>query len=295
MKKVLISIFLALVLILSVGGGVLADSADVAVSDLLVTGTWETGTEVTVSGTVTVTAEADSNCPYYGWIDHANACSYSAFDVVDPDGVAVGMDDSKSSCSVEVIPMTGASADASKIYSWSYTFTVQKEGEYAIRRYGSAETESWAVNVWWPWLKYGYEYDFQDDSKSDVFTGWYYDYYKEYINVGIAMGESKMFRFDSGSVLLDPVEVIGYIGGGCYKLNIPVGTRITSIYLPRVSCIFLKDVVDDVPQIASSLDFSQPCTLSKLDGKVVWNGVQMVPEGKWIVVSTFRHVDNCLK
>ncbi len=227
-KKLILSLFMALVMVFAISGAVFADDVSVVVSDIAIDGTGLVGTDVTASGTVTITATASSNYGS-GWFnpyDFANADSSWGY-TIDGDGVALvdGGSDSDSHSG-----WNGANANASFTYTWSDTFKVQSQSDYAVTAFGSAEAESFAT---WFWMTFGYEYhDTGVISKTATVTGikgiasrdWYNDGRFE-----VAIGDLTYhgaYAMQNG-VLLEDVSLFGYCNGKGLHVVISKGTAVS--------------------------------------------------------------------
>lgn len=167
-RKLAISFVLALVMIVSVATPVLAgggEDVNVEISEIAVDPPmppYYFGTEVTASGTVTTTAEAEA-C---GWISYAEAGSTAEYSVENPEGTIVSSGSNTEYESDYGFLWWCAEAEAGQVYSWSSTFPLDMLGEWTITNSGSAYAEWW----YWKWFRCRYGEDSASAETSLVIT-----------------------------------------------------------------------------------------------------------------------------
>lgn len=259
-KKLLFLIMAALLAAILIVTPVLADDVDVEVSDIEVSGPTYYGATVTVSGSVTITAEADSDV--WGWWDYANAGSSAYYEITN--GAAVISQDSNDLYDSDSGPW-GASASASQTYNWSYTFFVG-QGEYNITQGGEAFAESFAH--WW-FLTYGYEYDGDIDSVSlslmgSRAPGWYDNGSFELV-VQDFTNNHTCYPLSNGMLVGGVSHFAGVPGVCSLKVVIPEGTVVSNT---RLLIRYTPGYGVEEPFSFSNDDceFSQPVTIYKVIG-----------------------------
>ena len=189
-KKILISLILTLVMLLSSAGAVFAGDTDISVevSDIEVTTVWSPdiwwmnslygynyweGTVVNVSGRVDITCSSEASSSGFYTEAEASAESKIIVKVVCPDGTVVYKDIDKSQMFDQDSGLfwSDAEADASQSLDVNFNLYLNNQGEWVVLTKGEAEA-SWEEYSWfiWGWGESGYSSD--RDSDRVVLSVW---------------------------------------------------------------------------------------------------------------------------
>lgn len=267
--KFFLAALLAVVLLLAVPMAALAeDPPEVEVSDVEVTGSGEVGTEVTASGTVTITVDAESND--FG-VDNAYAESEAGYTVTGPDSTIIDsngqyVDDFDQG-------IFGAEASASQTYEWSTSFTITDVGEYVIEHGGYAFYATWCSFFGFP---YNYDSDYAGNSASVTIMGkrtpapvptWFDDGRFEIVIGGFQFSH-KGYVWD-GTTLPDEINQKGTANGRTVSVNIPAGTTVDGTDRMFITYNPFAGTDDDgdyygavVVELPKNATFSNPVTIS---------------------------------
>jgi len=251
-------------------GGSDAD-ADVDCSDIDVTDdSPATGTTITFSGNVDITAEAHAR----GFISAAYASSYAYYVIMDPESniVAQGFSDS----SDLDLGLFRADADASQTFDWSSDVYIDLVGDYVAEHGGSAEASY--LTVFWP--DFGYDSDScmverTVTSHSGVILAMSRVHPYLVIQLpagGIIYEKDHAKRFFHSDGWSDPTSDVIVYSDGIWQVEIPVGTIIQlDGEWHKVTWIEVDDQGNVIGRygsdghiIAEEIAFSQPITITKV-------------------------------
>ena len=209
-KKIGIALILALVMVLGLAAPALAwGEVNVECSDIDAPDAGYVGSEVTASGTVTITSTSETG----GFIPVTAAGSDAGFSVTSPDSIAVA--GGSSSVSDADVGLFGSASDASQTYNWSSTFTLSQTGDWTVSQGGSA----WAY--WGP--IFGLPPNFITASGTNFFTIMCLDWpkhEKHYITIILPDASLKVERH--GTMRYCDVD----FNDGTWRIQITSGVRI---------------------------------------------------------------------
>lgn len=282
MKKLFISVFLSLLLVVFIGGTVFADplvEVDVDVSEIEVAGTGQVGTTVIVSGEVVITATAESGIPFLP--DYAVAESNVGYTIIGP-GVDIhdGQVITDSDYSKWYWLFDSAEASASNVFTLSQSFYISYVGVYTIDLFADAFAESWATFFGY---KVCYISDDDEDSATLSFMGWmpptWYD------NGQFELVITDFNTSHRGYELLDNVLVpdviqYGYASDRIIRVDIPSGTIATDENGDPVTKVLVRyyngygfdpyfEIINGDkpgPQNGTEIHFSNPVVISQTLG-----------------------------
>lgn len=278
MKRVFISIFLALVMLLTLGGAALADEASVEISDITVTGDGWVGTQVTVSGTVEITATADADDDNKRTIDFATAAAFWGFSITGTDTKLLGGDSNYDAD----IGKKGASADASFTkFTWSQSVWITDTWEYDILIYGGATTSSFSG-----WFK-GFEADSDFQFQKVKVIGravptWFNNGQFEVAIGELITGYHWGLEMSEG-VITDGRDMYGKYYDKTLEVVISAGTKVTGSNRLQIGCDS-NNVVQILTPTTGTTEFSQPV-------KVYWS----TGSGNILIASISKIVDGVIQ
>jgi len=282
-RKLLLALSIALIAVMTFSTATFAwgwEDVDVELSEITVDGGHNVGTVVTASGTVTITAEGVA----IGFPSYAYAESKGIYRIKDPEGAlversvnTVGDDDSG---------LLWATADASQVFNWSSTFTLEQGGYYSIKHRGIAMA-GYETGFWF-WEDSG---EATDSTASSILWRAKYPMFSPlenwgcpaqfYLRVGQASYSQNYHWADGstgGTTIRDDISQVGAINGGQYRIDISAGTVITN-YGNRSAGYLLFSMNGGGPYFEQkNLDFSKPVVLYELEN------------GTWVELLTFTAI-----
>ncbi len=267
MKKVIVAVVLASLLLTTLAIPVLADSGDedaeVVCSDIDVDGLPFAGYTITVSGNVTITAEAWANfSTWHGGF--TSVASEGFYNIADPNGASVAnSSNSEWDTDFGFNPPGGwnfpAHSDASQVFAWTIDVFLDQVGLWTFSHGGSADAEWAAFFLIWMTAQGNDHADCQVDL--DFYVTQFCPLQSFLI---IADGRCHEFSLWDGII----AEGVTISWGDGYFLQIPAGTILTDASGAIVSRITLLET-HPVLFEPDTIHFSKPATLVLPDGGFV--------------------------
>lgn len=286
MKKRIITVVVAFLLAMLIATPVFAgggDKTDVQITTPTVAGEPVNNTTVTVTGSISVTAEAwnKSVLPY------ASALGSASYEITDPDSNTVASG-SQSSSDFDW-GLFRANADGDMTYNWSAPVYLGSLGMYTVNQYGSAEASYGNKLLWW-FIERGYSCSSGEDTfqflcydpPADVEDGFYVTCQTDGFYVACQSGSNYLLHMWDGIMSRTLKDAVDQVGKGVktIRLVIPAGTIVN-----KNGCLCESFRVDYIGgQLYFNpgwITFSQPVTIYLLQD-----------DGTWSTLATFTSVEN---
>jgi hypothetical protein len=286
MKKRIITMAVAFLLAMLVATPVFAgggEKTDVQITTPTVTGEPVNGTTVTVSGSISVIAEAWNN----SILPYASALGSASYEIIDPGSNTVASG-SQSSSDFDW-GLFHANANGDMTYDWSTPVYLGSLGMYTVNQQGSAEASYGNKLLWWL-IQRGYSCSSGEDTfqflcqEFDplVHDGFYVYSQTDGFYVACQSGGNYMLHMWDGIMsrtLKDSVDQTGK-GVETIRIVIPVGTVVN-----KDGCLcenFRVDYIGGQLSFSPSwITFSQPVTIYLLQD-----------DGTWSTLATFTSIEN---
>jgi hypothetical protein len=219
MKKILkfgLPLIIALVMVFTLAGSVLAYDPDEVDVDIDITGpdSGYQGDEVTVTATVTVTAVDEDSC-----YKNEEAYSESGYQVEDPNGIIIDGD------SEGLFDSGYFGADASFIYEWLITFTLEELGDYDVDVYGLALADLFLF--WWDDCDFGEETFTVESLLRPHYCNWFNNGQFELVIMDLCKYHSGYDYDEESGLVPDVVQYGPTPTASGIRIDIPAGTVVT--------------------------------------------------------------------
>ena len=281
-----IAIVIAMLSSLVFGSAALAwgeEDAEITVSpvDIYLWGNGAVGTDVTISGSVIVTAEALS----LGLFPYVTAEAFASYLITGPYAAVVTDNNSDYDSEWGIF---WADTDAGVVFEWETTFEISEIGLWTVLHYGSAET--YWQSGFWKWKETGgneYYEDYTTEFWGRVHPG---------LQVNLNFGLDTAYNLGSG---ISGIDVDGIYDGVQYRFVIPFGTEVTRPTGEPVPQLYMSAVNPGVPSatftagtVGTDVLFSQPCTIYVAEGGKLYKNLvgEWAGEGEWIEVLSFTEI-----
>jgi len=247
-------------------------NSDVVIGDVVVepTDDFYQGSNVVVSGTITVSAEAEAG----GFLSFAITEAEATYDVYDPLGGLV-FEEGQYNYDGSV-GWFKASSESNIVWNWSETVPLRYCGDYIVNQYGAGSY------LW------GYLFNIGHGSDSDHSNFAFESRYDNRMELQVFMpfGFGRCKVNDRGETT-GRVFAVGEYNDVQYAVEIPAGTVVVDREGMRPLSISITDIVDNVPVITPSVTFSQPCMLYQVDGHLYQTQTGEWVGGTLVQVGTF--------
>ena len=241
------------------------------------------GTDATISGTVTIIAEAQAR----GLFAYTETLAEAGYAVTNPENEIARQNSFLESDSDW--GFISANSDTQLTYNWQATFNLNRIGDWSVSQWGYGEAY-WQTGLWF-FEKSGYE-DLWEEVSTEFTVYWDYRNYFQ-VMTRFAPGDKTRYQSEANITASD-VEAEGWYGDH-YLITLPADTIITQPSGERVHKIFVDSIVGDAVTVKSSLDveFSQPCTVYIDKGGELYQDrftEEWVGDGEWVEVGSFSSI-----
>lgn len=290
---VLIAVAIALLATVIPSTAALASGGDIYIelSDITIEGEQMVGETVTISGSATVTAEAEVT-KWYALCPDVKAYAEVMVMLTDPDS-NVAKVYTETDCDYDWGFIGPEDAEATINYDWSFDYKLDQAGLWSVAQsgYGYYDWEYHYFFCWWLKTASGSGEDFESISK-EFMVGMVKREMHFTFNMPMGYGGAKYGDDSMNPGPIDKqIDCVGKIDGVQYRFVIPAGTVITNGNGDKALSLFIDSIEGNT--LHSTFDtivFSNPVTVYKAEGVFHLDQNYQYVGGEWIELGSFTEI-----